>query len=441
MPLVYYALEVPKLIINQAIGGENIPAEIYGINVTQISYLLILCIVFLLLTTINGGVKYYLNVYRGVLSERMLRRLRYELYSRVLRFPIPYFKNLSQAEVVPIITAETEPLGGFVSEAFALPAFQGGLLLTYLIFIFNQNLFLGIAATAIYPFQMFLIPKLQKKINQLSRERVLTVRSLGSRIGEAIAGKTEIRTLDTSNYERAEITNRLGTLFDIRKDIYKRKYFIKFINNFLSQITPFFFYLIGGYFVIKGQLTLGALIAVLAAYKDLAGPWKELLKYYQIKEDVRVKYAQIIKQFCPTNILDEQKLDKEVASVEPLHGTLESTGLTYEDENGDKHIDSISFELSVNDHVAIVGPSGVGKEVLAQSSMIERSLLPVVISVTSTILHTCLTGVYLTIFAMVLRIIPDLLQPGKMMRCMKRFVPVIVNLIFALRGSTTKQPE
>ena len=151
MPLIYYSLEIPKLIINQAIGGVDIPSSILGIQITQISYLLILCCAFLLLTLINGGIKYQLNVYRGVLSERMLRRLRYELYSRVLRFPIPYFKRVSQSEVVPIITAETEPLGGFVSDAFALPAFQGGLLLTYLVFIFNQNVFLGFAAMAIYP--------------------------------------------------------------------------------------------------------------------------------------------------------------------------------------------------------------------------------------------------------------------------------------------------
>ena len=366
MPLIYYSLEIPKLIINRAIGGDSIPSEILGFEINQISYLLVLCCAYLLLTVVNGGIKYHLNVYRGVLSERMLRRLRYQLYSRVLRFPIPYFKRISQSEVVPIITAETEPLGGFISDAFALPAFQGGLLITYLAFIFNQDVFLGIAATAIYPLQMYVIPKLQKKVNELSRKRVLTVRSLASRIGEAFAGTTEIRSLDTSKYERAEITNRLGNLFEIRKEIYKRKYFIKFLNNFLNQITPFFFYLVGGYFVIKGELSLGALIAVLAAYKDLAGPWKELLKYYQVKEDIRVKYSQIINQFQPADILDEQMLDSDVTPARPLTGKMQSNGLTFEEDNGVKQLDGVSFEFSVSDHVAIVGPSGSGKEELAR---------------------------------------------------------------------------
>ena len=41
MPLIYYSLEIPKLIINQAIGGVGIPVSILGIDTTQISYLLV----------------------------------------------------------------------------------------------------------------------------------------------------------------------------------------------------------------------------------------------------------------------------------------------------------------------------------------------------------------------------------------------------------------
>ena len=70
-------------------------------------------------------------------------------------------------------------------------------------------------------------------------------------------------------------------IFDIRFEIYKKKFFIKFLNNFLAQLGPFFFFSIGGYLVIMGDLTLGALVAVIGAHKELYSPWKELLTYYQ----------------------------------------------------------------------------------------------------------------------------------------------------------------
>ncbi len=361
MPFVYISLDIPKTIINKAIGGVDIPESILGYPVDQISYLFILSFAFLFLITLNGGFKYYLNVYRGVLGERMLRRFRFDLYSRIMRFPLPHFKRTSQGEIIPMITIETEPLGGFIGDSFALPAFQGGLLLTYLGFIFAQDVLLGLAAVALYPPQMWLIPKLQKKVNALAKQRVQAARKLSDRVGESIAGITEIHAHDTSHYERADISNRLGTIFGIRYEIYKRKFFIKFLNNFLGQVTPFFFFSVGGYFVINGQLSLGALVAVLAAYKDIADPWKELLKFYQITEDVRVKYQQVIVQFQPANMFEQKLLEASPETKEPLTGNLVSTNLTYSEDEVVKAIDGASFRFDLGSSVGAVGLSGSGK--------------------------------------------------------------------------------
>ena len=56
--------------------------------------------------------------------------------------------------------------------------------------------------------------------------------------------------------------------------------------------------------MIRGNLSFGALVAVLAAYKDMASPWKELLDFYQQKEDSRIKYEQIVEQFQPAGLTD-----------------------------------------------------------------------------------------------------------------------------------------
>jgi putative ABC transport system ATP-binding protein len=48
---------------------------------------------------------------------------------------------------------------------------------------------------------------------------------------------------------------------------YQRKFLTKFIN-LLAQVTPFLSY-VGGYLVIVWRLDIGALVAVIAAYKDL----------------------------------------------------------------------------------------------------------------------------------------------------------------------------
>jgi ABC-type multidrug transport system fused ATPase/permease subunit len=365
-PLIYINLEIPKQIVNSAIGGKNIPATFLGFDVTQVSYLMALSILLLALITINGGIKYWLNVFRGVVGERTMRRLRYELYERVLRFPLPQFKTMSVGEIVPMIVAETEPVGSFVGESINLPVFQGGLLITYLVFIFHQNPWLGLAAIALYPPQVYLIPRLQRKINALGKERVQTARALSDRIGESVAGSAEIRANDTFHLETADISNRLGTIFGIRVDIYKRKFFVKFLNNFLAQVTPFFFYSIGGYFVIKGELSLGALVAVLSAYKDILDPWKEVLAWYSTKEDVRIKYEQIVSQFEPPGLIEGKLISGPVAEVPRLAGEIGTTALVYSEDGVINRLDRVSCVIPGGEHVALVGGGHSGKYDIAQ---------------------------------------------------------------------------
>jgi ABC-type multidrug transport system fused ATPase/permease subunit len=374
LPFTYFALDVPKRIINSGIEGQDVPDAILGYEITQVEYLMGLCVLFLVLVVINGGFKYIINVYKGVLGERLLRRLRYDLYIRVMRFPLPHFKRLSQGEVISMVTAETERLGDFIGDAVSEPAVQGGILLTYLFFIFNQDPFLGGAAVALYPVQMYVVPKLQRRVNELSKQRVRTLRQVADRVGEGVSGIAEIHAHGTSRFERADISAKLGRIYDIRFDIYKRKYFIKFLNNFIASITPFFFYSVGGYFVIRGELSLGALVAVLAAYKDLNPPWKALLKYYQVKEDMRVRYEQIVEQFQPVGMLDEKLIDIAAEDQEPLTGDLACSRVTFSEDGVVKTLEGVSCAIGEHEHVAIVGTAGSGKEDLPR--VLARLVLP-----------------------------------------------------------------
>jgi ABC-type multidrug transport system fused ATPase/permease subunit len=326
------------------------------------------------LITVNGGIKYWLNVYRGTVGERTMRRMRHELYEKVLRFPLPQFKTMSSGEIIPMVVAETEPIGSFIGDSINLPVFQGGLLLTYLFFIFNQNPWLGLAAVALYPPQIYLIPRLQRKINQLSKERVQTARALSDRIGESVAGSAEIRSNDTYHLETADISTRLGTIFGIRVDIYKRKFFVKFLNNFLAQVTPFFFYSVGGYFVIKGELSLGALVAVLGAYKDILDPWKELLQWYSTKEDVRIKYEQIVSQFEPPGLIDGKLIAEPMEKVEKLSGEISTNALVYSEDGMINRIDRITCTIPAGQHVALVGGGHSGKDDLGH--LVARLVFP-----------------------------------------------------------------
>jgi len=198
----FLSLSVPKSIVNNGITGNafkdhhTIPFLVWeldlsaifpgkvirildGFQVDQLQYLVIMSFVFLAAVVVNGQFKKSINTQKGRMGERMLRRLRYELYDRILRFPPAHFRKVKQAELATMIKDEVEPLGGFIGDAFVQPMFLGGQALTAIIFIMMQNLLLSVIVLVLLGAQMVIIPRLRKPVLVLGRQRQMTARAAG----------------------------------------------------------------------------------------------------------------------------------------------------------------------------------------------------------------------------------------------------------------------
>jgi putative ABC transport system ATP-binding protein len=387
----FISLDIPKTIVNKAIQGKGFDSPtaavhflvidfdwpgflaplgltghavlFHGIALERIPYLIAITSLFLFMVLVNNAFKYQINTQKGRLGERMLRRLRFELLDRILRFPPSHLRRVKQAEMATMIKDEVEPLGGFIGDAFVQPAFLGGQALTALIFILGQSWWLGGVTVLVLALQIGIIPALRKPILDLGRRRQVTARQLAGRIAECVDGGAEIHVNDTSNFERAEISERLGLIYRIRFEIYQRKFAVKALNNLLAQVTPYLFYLIGGYLAITGRFDLGGLLAVINAYKDLPGPVKELIDWYQQLQDVQIKYEQVIEQFTPDGMLPgDFQAPQEVS---PLAGSVALSNLVELEDGDRKVLDGITAEFGLNEHLAVKGPGGGGKEALA----------------------------------------------------------------------------
>ena len=270
---------------------------------------------------------------------------------------------MSKGELVQMINAETEALGGFVGDAVALPAFQAGTLLTSLFFMFMQDWKLGIAAIALYPLQMWLIPKLQRQVNSWASSgcaKCAATRRTSARWRSARA--TSAPTMPRV-YERARFSEQLGTVFWIRFDIYKKKFLIKFLNNFISQLGPFFFFSIGGYLVMQGQITIGA----------LDGGGRRAQGHHLAVEGA----AELLPE--PVRCEDQVRADRLPVHAAGHHrrGGLHSdppaalsrrarsrSSLCHRARAAEHDHGGLNVEFDLPSQLAIVGPAGSGKEEL-----------------------------------------------------------------------------
>ncbi|WP_137129190.1 ABC transporter ATP-binding protein [Rhizobium sp. FY34] len=384
----FLSFDLPKRIVNGPIQGEGFetaeatqrffaiafnlpfigPIDLFsGFELNRVEMLMALSTVFLGLVVLNGLFKFYINTYKGRLGERMLRRIRFELVDRVLRFPPVQFKRVKSAEIATMIKDEVEPLGGFTGDAFVQPALLGGQALTALVFIVIQNFWLGMIAASIVCVQAVIIPRMRRRLLELGRERQLTARQLSGRVSEIVDGIHTIHGHDTTNLERADIASRLGIIFQIRYDLYQWKFMVKFINNFLAQVTPFLFYAIGGYLALQGRLDIGQLVAVIAAYKDLPGPLKELIDWDQARQDVQIKYAQVVEQFDVEGLVAPHVHSVVTDPVPRLSEALVITNLVLSDDSGARLLHRTSLDVQPDETVAILGQNGSGGEALAEA--------------------------------------------------------------------------
>ena len=391
MPFNYVMLDLPKYIVNgpiQAKGFEKatdtqhyfqiripLPSSLssdgffevlHGFDLNRIWSLSVLSAAFLLLVIINGLFKFYINTYKGRLGERMLQQLRYDLVDRVLRFPPQEFRRVKPAEIATMIKDEVEPLGGFIGDAFVQPFFLGGQILTALIFILLQNFSLGLIAVGLLVVQGVVIPRLRRRQLVLGRQRQLTSRALAGRIGEIIDDIQNIHTNDVSNYLRADIAGQLTTIFGIRFALYQWKFFVKFLNNLLAQVTPFLFYMIGGLLAIAGHLNIGQLVAVISAYKDLPSPVKDLIDWDQQRLDVEVKYAQVIEQFSVDPSVELLVPPDFDGPIPRLSGEIQLSGVTVLDSAGSRLLDNVSATINLSERTALEGNATSGGETVVE---------------------------------------------------------------------------
>ena len=281
LPVTYASLELPKRIINYAISTESYNDSPASETFTQIDYLLLLCGLYLFVLLLNGLLKYLLNFYKGSLSESLIRRLRLYIYQR--KFNSRY--SSKDSDIVPVIIQEVEPVCGFSGDSFAVPLLQGGTAITIIAFMMVQNVALGAAAITLVPIQLLVIPRFQKRINLLVQQRISLVRALSKNLAFS-SEETEGPSVKDTN-------GLFVRLQELRMKLFRVKFLSKALNNFIMNLTPFFFYTIGGYLVIEGKLSMGALVASLASYKDLASSIREMFAYYQSYQDARVRYDEI----------------------------------------------------------------------------------------------------------------------------------------------------
>jgi ATP-binding cassette subfamily B protein len=119
---------------------------------------------------------------------------------------------------------------------------------------------------------------------------------------------------------------------------------------------------IGGYFVYRGEMTLGTLVAFLGYIGGLFGPVQGLTNTYQTLRRATVSLEAVF------NILDADDVVADspgATDIRPLRGEVEFRSVSFGYQPGSSVLRNIDLKVHSGETIALIGPSGSGKTTMA----------------------------------------------------------------------------
>jgi ABC-type multidrug transport system fused ATPase/permease subunit len=261
-------LELQRRIVNDAVKNRH-----YQV-------ILVLCAVYLAAVTIQGLTKLAMNLYRGWIGENAKRDLRRRLYRAVNRTAAGPAAD-AQGTAVSMVVAEVEPVGAFVGSSVSEPLLQFGILASVLAYIIHLEIWMALAALALFVPQLIFVPLMQHAMNRRTGIRVWVLRQIG---GGVISPRNRGGTADPADIAR------IDRVLQLNIGILKFKFTMNFLMNLCSQLQIIAALMIGGWLVLHERIEIGGIVAFISAVKQLNDPWGDVVNFFRDASLSHVKY-------------------------------------------------------------------------------------------------------------------------------------------------------
>ena len=270
-------LELQRRIVNDAFGPKNL------------NLLIAYCAIYLVLLIVQGTTKYFLNVSRGRTVEIVSRLLRLQIFNHVSELTAAEKDEAAAARgaTVSMISSEAEDLAGFVGDSFSMPLQQGGTAVAIFGYLIWVNPMIAGFAAILYLPQLFVVPPTQHGINRNSVTYAKTLRKVGDIVVGLSRGKR-------GNGNLAGQFKRMVTrAFDLRIRIYRMKFFLTALGNFLDALGPLIVFAVGGWLVIQGRVPVSTIVVFISGVQKVSDPWDQLITFYRTASNSQAKYELI----------------------------------------------------------------------------------------------------------------------------------------------------
>lgn len=305
----------------------------------------------------------YLSIYiLAPLRNAILRRLRNELFIKILSLPISYFTDERKGDIMSKMTNDINEvevsvisvLEVFIREPLTIVIFLSAMIYispSLSLFIF---IFLPIAGLIIG-----VVGKSLRKSSNISQQYLAEMLAV---IEETLTGMRVVKAFNAERHQQLRFTQMNNDLFRIRNKISARRELASPMSEVMGVTVVSVILWVGGKIVLshEGSLTGPTFIGYLTLFTQIINPFKNLSSAYSNLKKGSAALQRI------EDILQVEATIKELPNAKPIHSfehqiELKHVHFAY----GDKVILSdINLVIPKGKNIALVGASGAGKSTL-----------------------------------------------------------------------------
>ncbi len=361
--MIILLISIPIAAMKSTVGGQIVDIVIYG---GQHNMLLPLIVLLLLLAVARSVMRWRCMLSLEEVSQTSVMKLRQRMYRKLNKLDFAFFDKTRTGDIMTRMTMDVELIRNLI--AYAAPTLLENIL-TFLVgagIMLFINWKLAILILLVSPFIAFFANRMGKSV----LPAYMNVRSknsaLNTTVQENISGNKVVKAFAKEDFETDKFTDKNEAYRNANiHSNYVSSHFLPYFDiaaASLGIITV----VVGGYFVLNGQLTVGGLVVINSLLWTINNPVRQLawlINDVQRADASTQKVAELLYK------RPDIRTKRGIEYADHVRGDLEFCDVTfrYGDEVALKHI---SFSVKAGQTVAIIGSTGSGKSSLV--SLIPR---------------------------------------------------------------------